>query len=208
MESGKWYKLCEGGRIEEAPPRKAIDPVKVMATTGGFPISEIFYTQKSIASRFHDGSRVCPENIKSHWVLRVTQAPSGQWFTLNNRLLFAHNMENWPENAPDERKHLMLILLNPDKVKVEPFHDVKEEFRSKFTSDDNGNTCYIRSPIGNGRSKDWLCSKWVHRALYEKFILSERDPLSSHFPFGYYILIATIVVTLFIAKSLAIADKS
>lgn len=33
--------------------------------------------------------------------LCVSQKPSGQWFALNNRLLFVKNMKNWPLEMAD-----------------------------------------------------------------------------------------------------------
>lgn len=136
----------------------------------GSSILSVFYTQENISSRFHDGSKVCEDNIKKDWVIRVTQKPdTGQWFTLNNRLLFAYRRhELWPHGNWEE--HYMIdISLPAGKVRIVPFEECKEEFREKFTSTDNGNICYIRGK--ESKERDWICAPRVNRHLFKKFVL-------------------------------------
>lgn len=95
----------------------------------GSSVLEVFYTQESIRGRFHDGSRVREENIKEGWTMRVTQHPTtGQWFTLNNRLLFAYRRAAlWPDGNCKQH-HMIDICLGPGKVENVPFDDCKDEF--------------------------------------------------------------------------------
>jgi len=165
LEHGKWYKIKKKMRT-----RGLVDCWTLVQP------SQIFYTQKNISLRFHNGKRVHAKNIHPSWTLRVTQAPNGQWFTLNNRLLFAHKMGNLPKDDSDDVNYLTGILLKPILVQVLPFEEVKEVFDRKFTSRDNGNTCYLFDREWKRQNKDWVCSKWVNREAFELFIENPVDP--------------------------------
>jgi hypothetical protein len=142
-------------------------------------ILNIFYTQKNIARQFHDGSKVDNASIQDDWVMHVTKTPNGQWFTLNNRLLYAHRQRIWADNDDPSGKHYMInILLPAHKVKIVPFKECAVDFRAKFTSIDNGNTCYIRSGIMKPE-KDWICAISVNKDLYNSYVVPGNDPTIS-----------------------------
>jgi hypothetical protein len=139
---------------------------------------EIFYTQKNIGRRFHDGSKVDNANIQDDWVMHVTKTPNGQWFTLNNRLLYAHRQSIWPGGGPSGAHYLMKVSLWAQRVKFVPFKECALEFRAKFTSINSGNTCYIR----RGRKepeKDWICAPRFNAELYKSYVVPGNDPTTS-----------------------------
>ena len=137
----------------------------------------VFYMQDSISPRFHDGSAVAAENIKKDWKFRVTQKPDGQWFTLNNRMLFAYNSSEWATPCGSE-KYLMDMGIPMSMVEIIPFDDARQEFDTKFTTKDNGNTCYMRGK--DPRSKDWICSPNVCREHYYKYVLCRTPPTEEY----------------------------
>lgn len=130
--------------------------------------------QNSVRNVFHYGKPVRRENIRPDWTLHVTRAPNGQWFTLNNRLLLAYNMGNWPDDG-SMCKYLADILLPNERVKIVPFHEAEADFRRKFTSKDNGNTCKMRNVTGS-HSEDWVCAKYVNGSDYKKYLEGRSDP--------------------------------
>ncbi|CAB9504749.1 expressed unknown protein [Seminavis robusta] len=134
-----------------------------------FSLSAVFYTREHIHGAFHDGSDVSYGNIREEWKLHVTQAPSGQWLTMNNRMLFAYNSLRYADGEADGGdKHIQDILLEMEKVQVVPYSEARSILESLDTPQDNGNTCYV---LGDPYREDWICSDLVDPEAYYKYVL-------------------------------------
>jgi hypothetical protein len=149
-----------------------------LASMSDVEVCEIFYAQKNIGRHFHDGSNVDKASIQDDWVIHVTKTPNGQWFTLNNRLLYAQRQCLWADVDPSGTHYMMGLLLPTYKVKIVPFKECAVEFRAKYTSIDNGNTCYIRRGRKK-REKDWICAPTVNANLYKSYVVPVSDPTKS-----------------------------
>ena len=71
------------------------------------------------------GSEVHPKNIKSEWVIEITQEPlSKEWYTLNNRLLRAYRMY-YQERLPGN--------VSPLRVQFVDFQDCGDEEKARIS---------------------------------------------------------------------------
>ena len=103
--------------------------------------------------------------------MHVAQAPNGQWFMLNNHVLFVCN-EATQEDA-EWQPALGFLACSPRKGHNSPFGDAVDEFRWKFALNDNGNTCQKRG----SNAKHWVCAELVGREFCKTFI--ENVPSAS-----------------------------
>ena len=130
----------------------------------------IFYTKESISPTFHDGSAIETVNIKKDWSMMVTKNRNGKYYTLNNRMLFAHKKTLWADPNGDAH-YLMCIEFD---VKEIPFEVAVAIFGLRFNTITNGNECRITGEHGK---QDWVCGPCVNQGEYNRFVVSrQRDP--------------------------------
>jgi len=93
------------------------------------PLESIFYCQDTIRSTFHDDSPLEPASIQPDWIMHVVEM-DGEWFTLNNRLLYT--MRKDPKNCGGDKMVRVLVL-----------PDIPWDLRWKWATTTHGRTMKV-----------------------------------------------------------------